>query len=143
MLATFETILDRIYNACVLGCVLFGKLRALGYKILRFTTMEKLTVDANGRIIIPSEVIEKRGLHPGDELTLVESAEGLLVYDGGVDEKTSAWWSSLDDGQRLLAEKDARRYEYLSEPERDAVWNQETDSIEVEAESDELDLPSN
>jgi len=42
--------------------------------------MEKLTVDAEGRIIIPSEVIQKRGLRPGDELTLVESDEGLLVY---------------------------------------------------------------
>ena len=42
--------------------------------------MEKLTVDAEGRIIIPSEVIYKRGLRPGDELTLIESAEGLLVY---------------------------------------------------------------
>ena len=51
--------------------------------------MEKLTVDAEGRIIIPSEVIQKRGLRPGDELTLVESDEGLLVYQGGVDAKTS------------------------------------------------------
>jgi hypothetical protein len=47
--------------------------------------MEKLTVDADGKIIIQPEVIQKRGLHPGDELTLIESAEGLLVYHGGVD----------------------------------------------------------
>ena len=47
---------------------------------------EKLTVDADGKIVIPPEVIQKRGLHPGDELTLIESAEGLLVYHGGVDE---------------------------------------------------------
>ena len=90
--------------------------------------MEKLTVDAEGRIIIPSEVIQKRGLHPGDELTLVESAEGLLVYEGGVDEKTSAWYFILNDPQRLLAEDDARRYESLSEQERDSIWNQEADS---------------
>src|SRR5215813_12053655 len=105
--------------------------------------MEKLTVDADGKITIPTEVIQKRGLHPGDELTLVESAEGLLVYHGGVDEKTSAWWNKLDDRQRLLAEDDARRYESMSEQERDTLWKQEADSIEIEAESDELDLPTN
>ena len=105
--------------------------------------MEKLTVDAEGKIVIPPEVIQKRGLHPGDELTLVESAEGLLVYQGGVDEKSLAWWNSLDDRQRLLAEDDAQRYENLNEQERDAIWNEEADSIEIEAESDELDLPTN
>ena len=77
--------------------------------------MEKLTVDANGKIIIPPEVIQKRDLHPSDELKLVESAEGLLVYHGGIDEKTSAWWNRLDDRRRLLAEDDARRYESLRE----------------------------
>lgn len=108
-------------------------------EILRLT-MEKLTVDAEGKIVIPPEIIQKRGLHPGDELTLVESAEGLLVYQGGVDEKTLAWWNRLDDRQRLLAEDYARRDENLSEQERDASWNQEAESIEIEAESDELDL---
>ena len=105
--------------------------------------MEKLTVDADGKIVIPPEVIQKRGLHPGDELTLVESPEGLLVYQGGVDEKTSEWWNRLDDRQRLLAEDDARRYESLSEQERDAIWNEGPESIDIEAESDERDLPSN
>jgi bifunctional DNA-binding transcriptional regulator/antitoxin component of YhaV-PrlF toxin-antitoxin module len=104
--------------------------------------MEKLTVDADGKITIPPEVILKRGLHPGDELSLVESAEGLLVYQGGVDEKTSAWWNSLDDGQRRLAEIEARRYESLSHTERDSIWYEEADSIEAEAESDEIDLPA-
>ena len=105
--------------------------------------MEKLTVDAEGRIIIPSEVIQKRGLRPGDEITLIQSDEGLLVYQGGVDAKTSAWWKGLDDRQRLLAEDDALCYENLSEHERDVVWNQEAESSEIEAESDELDLPTN
>ena len=104
--------------------------------------MEKLTVDADGKITIPPEVILKRGLHPGDELSLVESAEGMLVYQGGVDEKTSAWWNSLDEEQRLLAGDEARLYEKLSEQERDAIWNNEADSIEAEAESDEIDLPT-
>jgi bifunctional DNA-binding transcriptional regulator/antitoxin component of YhaV-PrlF toxin-antitoxin module len=104
--------------------------------------MEKLTVDADGKITIPPEVIQKRGLHPGDELSLVESAEGLLVYQGGVDDKTSHWWMSLDEGQRLIAEEEARRYESLSDKERDSIWNEEADSIEAEAESDEIDLPT-
>ena len=116
---------------------------SLEYKILRLTMMEKLTVDAEGRIIIPPEVIQKRGLHPGDELTLIESAEGLLVYHGGVDENISAWWNRLDEGQRLLARDDALREENFSEHERDVIWNQEAESIEIEAESDELDLPTN
>jgi AbrB family looped-hinge helix DNA binding protein len=105
--------------------------------------MEKLTVDAEGRIIIPSEVIQKRGLRRGDELTLIQSDEGLLVYQGGVDAKTSAWWNRLDDRQCLLAQDDALCYENLSEHERDVVWNLEAESSEIEAESDELDLPTN
>jgi bifunctional DNA-binding transcriptional regulator/antitoxin component of YhaV-PrlF toxin-antitoxin module len=104
--------------------------------------MEKLTVDADGKITIPPEVIQKRGLHPDDELSLVESAEGLLVYHGGVDERTSAWWNTLDQEQRRLAGTDARRYESLSNKERDLIWNEEADSIEAEAESDEIDLPT-
>ena len=102
--------------------------------------MEKLTVDADGKITIPPEVIQKRGLHPGDELSLVESAEGLLVYQGGVDDKTSSWWNNLDDVQRPVAEDEARRYESLSEQDRESIWNEEADSIEVE--SDEIDLPT-
>jgi len=42
-----------------------------------------------------------------------------------VDAKTSEWWGSLDDGQRLLARDAARRYESLSEEERDAIWIEE------------------
>jgi bifunctional DNA-binding transcriptional regulator/antitoxin component of YhaV-PrlF toxin-antitoxin module len=104
--------------------------------------METLTVEADGTITIPPEVIRKRGLHPGDELALVEAPEGLLVYQGGVDEKTSEWWTSLNKEQRMLTEDEARRYESLSEKERDSIWNEEADSIEAEGESDEIDLPT-
>jgi AbrB family looped-hinge helix DNA binding protein len=104
--------------------------------------MEKLTVDADGKITIPPEVTQKRGLHPGDELALVEAPEGLLVYQGGVDSKTSEWWTSTDEGQRLIAQQEARRYESLSDKERDSIWNEEADSVEAEAESDEIDLPT-
>lgn len=47
----------------------------------------------------------------------------------------------MRSGQRLLAEDEARRYESLSEQQRDAIWNKEADSIEAEAESDKIDLP--
>ena len=47
---------------------------------------EKLIVDAEGKIIIPPHILERRGLRPGDELTLVEAVEGLLVY---IDEKVN------------------------------------------------------
>lgn len=104
--------------------------------------MEKLTVDPDGKITIPPEIVEKRGLRPGDELALVEAAEGLLVYQNGVDAKTFEWWTSLSDEDRRVAEAEARHYESLSDAEREAIWNKETDSIEVEAESDEIDLPT-
>ena len=104
--------------------------------------MEKLTVDQDGKITIPPEIIEKRGLRPGDEIALVESAEGLLVYQGGVDEKTLAWWANLDDEERRLAQVEARRYESLSEKEQEAIWNEGTDSVSAAAEGDEIDLPT-
>lgn len=34
--------------------------------------MEMLFVDAVGKVTIPSHILEKRGLHPDDELVLVE-----------------------------------------------------------------------
>jgi hypothetical protein len=56
-----------------------------------------------------------------------------------LDEKTLAWWNGLDERERLLASDEARRYESLSEKERDAIWNEEAESIEAD-ESDEIDL---
>jgi len=106
------------------------------------TLMERLIVDAEGKVIIPPEVIQKRGLRPGDELTLVETAEGLLVYQGGADSETMAWWNSLSEEERRLAEAEARRYEALSEEEREALWNEGVESIEADAEGDEVELPA-
>jgi bifunctional DNA-binding transcriptional regulator/antitoxin component of YhaV-PrlF toxin-antitoxin module len=104
--------------------------------------MERLIVDAEGKVIIPPEVIQKRGLRPGDELTLVEAAEGLLVYQGGADSETMAWWNGLSEEERRLAEAEARRYEALSEEEREAIWNEGVESIEADAEGDEVELPA-
>lgn len=33
-------------------------------------------------------------------------------------------------------------FESLSDKERDSIWNEEADSIEAEAESDEIDVPT-
>jgi len=104
--------------------------------------MERLIVDAEGKVIIPPEVIHKRGLRPGDELTLVEAAEGLLVYQGGADSETIAWWNSLSEEERRLAEAEARRYEALSEEEREAIWNEGVESLGADAEGDEIELPA-
>lgn len=103
--------------------------------------METLIVDADGKVIIPPEVIQRRGLHPGDTLALIEVEEGLLVYQGVTDPQTTAWWNSLSMEERRLAEIEARRYEALSAEGRDAVWNEDAESIDADAEGDEIELP--
>jgi bifunctional DNA-binding transcriptional regulator/antitoxin component of YhaV-PrlF toxin-antitoxin module len=104
--------------------------------------MTKLIVDTEGKVTIPPEVIQKRGLRPGDELALVESAEGLLVYQGGVDAKTLEWWERLSDAERQLATAEARRYAQLSAAAQEALWNEGAESIEAAAEGDEVELPA-
>lgn len=103
--------------------------------------MERLIVDTEGKVVIPPEVIHKRGLRPGDALTLVEVAEGLLVYQGGADPETLAWWNSLSAEARRLAEAEARRYEALTEEEREAIWSEGAESLETDAEGDEIEFP--
>jgi bifunctional DNA-binding transcriptional regulator/antitoxin component of YhaV-PrlF toxin-antitoxin module len=104
--------------------------------------METLIVDAEGKVTIPSEVLHKRGLRPGDAVALIESAEGLLVYQGGVDAQTLAWWRALSDEEQQHAMAEARRYEALSEAERDALWQEGAESLEADAEGDERALPA-
>jgi bifunctional DNA-binding transcriptional regulator/antitoxin component of YhaV-PrlF toxin-antitoxin module len=104
--------------------------------------MERLIVDSEGKVIIPPEVIHKRGLRPGDVLTLVEAEEGMLVYQGGADPETQAWWNSLSQEAQHRAKVEARRYEALSEEEREAMWNEGAESLEVDAEGDEIELPA-
>ena len=104
--------------------------------------MEKLIVDAEGKLIIPPHILEKRGLHPGDKLTLVEADEGLLIYQPGLDPLTARWWSGLSEDEHRQAQAEAQYYENLSEEERDRIWNEEAESIEEDAEGDEVDLPA-
>ncbi|MGE0822510.1 MAG: AbrB/MazE/SpoVT family DNA-binding domain-containing protein [Candidatus Binatia bacterium] len=109
---------------------------------MKESAIERLVVDAEGKVTIPAEVIQRRGLHPGDALALVEVAEGLLVYQGVTDPETQAWWNTLDAEQRRQAEVEARRYEALSEEQQDTIWNEGEESIEADAEGDEVELPT-
>ena len=104
--------------------------------------METLIVDAEGKITIPPAVLQKRGLQPGDAVALVEAAEGLLVYQRGIDPKTLAWWQTLRDEERRLAEAEARHYEALNDTERDALWNEGAETLDADAEDDERELPA-
>ena len=103
---------------------------------------EKLIVDAEGKVTIPPHILERRGLHPGDELTLVEAVEGLLVYQHGVDPLTARWWDGLSEDERRQAQAEARRYQGLTEEERDRIWAEGAESIAEDAEGDEVDLPA-
>ena len=75
-------------------------------------------------------------------MTIVETAEGLLVYQRGLDPLTARWWNSLSDDERRQARAEAFRYEALSEEERDRIWNEGAESIEEDAEGDEVDIPA-
>lgn len=101
--------------------------------------MERLLVDAEGKVTIPPEVVHKRGLRPGDELTLLETTHGLLVCQKGL-AFLEDWWNSLTPAEKIEARQEAEWYEALSAEERDAIWNQFPESIEEEDERDELDL---
>jgi AbrB family looped-hinge helix DNA binding protein len=105
--------------------------------------MEKLTVDEEGKITIPAQILTPRGLRPGDELTLVEVAEGLLLYQHGANSPAARWWNSLSEGERRQAQIEANSYLSLSAAARDQIWDEGAESIkaEAEAEGDEIDFP--
>ena len=102
--------------------------------------MEKVTVDAEGKVTIPPEVLRKCRVGPGDELTLVESAEGLLIYQGGVDANTQAWWDNLSPEDQERATAQATADAHLSEAQQDAQWNEGAE-LPDDPEGDEIELP--
>ncbi len=57
-------------------------------------------------------------------------------------ELSPAWFLRVSKLQRLLAETEAPRYESLNDEERGATWNGRAGSIEAEAETDEIELPT-
>jgi AbrB family looped-hinge helix DNA binding protein len=69
----------------------------------------KLVVDANGKLTIPPHILKRRGLHPGDELMLVEADEGLLVYQHGTDPLTARSWANHTEDERRQAREEAGR----------------------------------
>ena len=74
-------------------------------------------------------------------MALAESAEGVLVYQGGGDPKTLEWWHALSSGEQQRAAAEARSYEALSDAERDALWNEGAETLDADAEDDECELP--
>lgn len=90
----------------------------------------------------PASCPEEAWPAPGDELTLVESDEGLLVYQHGLSPPTARRWSVLSEGERRQAQAEAERYESLCEKGRDRIWDEGAESIEEDAEGDEVRIPT-
>lgn len=90
--------------------------------------MEKLVVDEEGKLTIPRQVLEKRGLHPGDEILLIEAAEGWLIYPRRVDPAAARWLDKLSEQDRQQALAEAQAYDNLSEEEKDVFWDEGVES---------------
>ena len=106
--------------------------------------MERLIVDGEGKVVIPPEIARKYGLRPGDEISLIATAGGVLVRppDAEAWAWARAWWDSLTEEEKQSAREEAAAYESLSEEEREAIWNQFPASLAEDAEGDEIDLPT-
>ncbi len=100
--------------------------------------MERLVVDAEGKVTLPSTLIQRRGLRPGDELTLLETGRGLLVCHEGL-ALLDDWWENLTEAEKIEARKEAKEYEALSEEERDAIWNAGSEELERWFDADDDD----
>lgn len=112
--------------------------------------MERIVIEATGKITIPPDLLRRRGLHPGDELTLLETGRGLLVCHDGL-ALLDEWWTSLTEEEKVDARREAAAYNDLSDEERDAIWNEgseefdrwfEADDDEDEEEGDEIEFVS-
>jgi bifunctional DNA-binding transcriptional regulator/antitoxin component of YhaV-PrlF toxin-antitoxin module len=100
------------------------------------TTMERLVIDREGKITLPPEILQRRGLRAGDELAVLETGHGLLVCHEGL-ALLDDWWESLTETERAEARKEAAAYSALSEAERDAIWNEGTEELERWLDADE------
>lgn len=103
--------------------------------------METVIVDQNGGVTIPPEILKKRGLSPGDALSVRETEQGWLVSLNGNTEYRSVWWdewwAGLTEEEREKAREEAEWYLSLSEEEQDAIWNIDEDLAWVDEEDDE------
>ena len=77
-----------------------------------------------GRSPFLPRVLHKRGLRPGDAVALIEAAEGFLVYQGGVDPQTLAWWQALSEEDQRHAVAEARRYGSPQLTPNVTLWNE-------------------
>jgi bifunctional DNA-binding transcriptional regulator/antitoxin component of YhaV-PrlF toxin-antitoxin module len=109
--------------------------------------MELLTVDEEGRLIVPPELTRKLGLQPGDQVPAEEMLNGLLlrIEDAEAYAWAREWWNSLSEEEKREARKEAEWYESLSEEERDAIWNEGNEELEKwleedDEEDDEIDI---
>lgn len=91
--------------------------------------MEMLVVDVEGGVFIPPDNIRKLGFNPGDQIALVQTTDSLIVCNEGV-ALLEEWWNSLSDEDKIEARKEADWYESLSEEERDAIWNADSEELE-------------
>ena len=84
--------------------------------------MERLIVDSNGAATIPPDILQRRGLSPGDELCVEETTQGWIVSPNGRRDFVPAWyekwWNGLTDEERKQASDEARWYLTLSEEEK-------------------------
>ncbi len=104
--------------------------------------MERLVVEADGKVVIPPQVIRAGGLQPGDKISVFSTDQGFLVRYGDAEvwEWAQAWWDSLSEDDKKIARVEAEWYESLSETERDALWGQFPESIDEAAEGDEIEI---
>jgi bifunctional DNA-binding transcriptional regulator/antitoxin component of YhaV-PrlF toxin-antitoxin module len=106
--------------------------------------MGRIVIDVDGKITIPPEILQRRGLRAGDELELEEGPGSFLLYQAGLDAETRAWanewWNSMTEEEKQAARQEAAWYESLSEKEKDELWNEFPVSIEEEDEGDEIDI---
>lgn len=103
--------------------------------------MELLTVDSEGRVVIPAELIKKHGLLPGDQFSVESMLNGLLlrIEDAEAYAWAREWWDGLSEEDKREARKEAEWYESLSEEERDAIWNDGNEELEKWLEEDDED----
>lgn len=64
----------------------------------------------------------------------------MLIYEHGLDPLTARWWRGLSEDERRQAHAEAQSYKNLSAEQRDQIWSEGAESIELKAEGDEIDL---
>jgi bifunctional DNA-binding transcriptional regulator/antitoxin component of YhaV-PrlF toxin-antitoxin module len=105
--------------------------------------MTKLIVDADGKLVIPSDTVSHCGWRPGDELIAIERGDTVVLQPAGelteINTQIRAWYANLSEVERQQVDAEAQNYEAMTEAERDAFWNESLRHAFEEAETDERD----